>query len=70
MIQEMLVSFLLRPLGKLMDHCSEKTKERSFVFFNLLLFLIYFVYNTSWFSFDSYFPAFVKKCIWISVFVR
>jgi len=69
MIQEMLVSFLLRPLGKLMDHCSEKTKERSFVFFNLLLFLIYFVYNTSWFSFDSYFPAFVAGCLCLGMMI-
>ena len=69
MIQEMLISFLLRPLGKLIDHFSEKTKERAFVFFSLLLFLIYFVYNTSQFSVASYFPAFVAGCLCLGMMI-
>ena len=43
MIQKLLLSYVLKPLGKQMDRFREKTKENIFVLFGAFLFFYQFL---------------------------
>lgn len=69
MIQKLLISLLLNPLGKLVDHLSERTKDHMFVLFGLLLFVVYFVSNTSSMQSAPYIVFFAAGCLCMGMMI-
>lgn len=69
MIQNLLISHILKPLGKKMDCCSEKAKEYIFVFFGTLIFFISFASNAGLFVSTPYIFTFAAGCLCMGMMI-
>ena len=69
MIQKLLISHILNPLGKQMDRCSETAKEYIFVFFGALTFFISFASNAGLFASTPYIFTFTAGCLCMGMMI-
>lgn len=69
MIQKLLITAILNPLGKLMDRFSEKAKENIFVLFSTALFFISFANNTLLLLSTPYIFTFAAGCFCMGMMI-
>ena len=69
MIQKLLLSYVLKPLGKQMDRFREKTKENIFVLFGAFIFFISFLNDAGLLLSTPYVFTFAAGCFCIGIMI-